>query len=83
VLLGVLARVSGTLAFNMIGHWIMDIGLFAFWWTQIGGTFAQRPIFETGLDLSFYGECGLFAAVVALLLLAISRLARLRRPEAA
>jgi membrane protease YdiL (CAAX protease family) len=83
VLLGVMARAAGTLVFNMLGHWIMDIGLFAFWWTQIGGTFAQRPIFETGLDLSFYGECGLFAAVVALLLLAISRLARLRRPEAA
>ena len=79
VLLGVLARVSGTLAFNMIGHWIMDIGLFAYWWTQIGGTFSQRPIFETGFDLSFFTECSLFAAVAALLLLSISRLERLRR----
>ncbi|HEY3887181.1 MAG TPA: type II CAAX endopeptidase family protein [Caulobacteraceae bacterium] len=81
VLLGVMARAAGSLVFNMLGHWIMDIGLFAFWWTQIGGTFAQRPIFETGLDLGFFAECGLFATVLALLLLAISRLARLRGPE--
>lgn len=78
VLLGVMARASGTLVFNMLGHWIMDIGLFAFWWTQIGGTFTQRPIFETGVDLSFFAECGLFAAALGVLLLAISRLARLR-----
>jgi membrane protease YdiL (CAAX protease family) len=82
VLLGLMARAAGTLVFNMLGHLIMDIGLFAFWWTQIAGTFAQRPIFETGLDLSFFAECGLFAAVLALLLLAISRLSRLRSPEA-
>ncbi|HEY5007791.1 MAG TPA: type II CAAX endopeptidase family protein [Caulobacteraceae bacterium] len=83
VLLGVMARATGTLVFNMLGHWVMDIGLFAFWWTQIAGTFTQRPIFETGLDLSFYGECALFAAVAVLLLLAITRLARLRASEAA
>jgi len=82
ILLGVMARAAGTLVFNMLGHWIMDIGMFAFWWAQISGTFTQRPIFVTGVDLSFYGECGLFGAVLALLLLAISRLARLRGLEA-
>ena len=34
LLLGTLARASGTLWFGILGHWIMDIGLFLFWWTQ-------------------------------------------------
>ena len=78
VLLGVFARVSGTLVFNMLGHWIMDIGLFAYWWTQIGGTFSQRPIFETGVDVSFGVEAIAFMAALSLLLLAFTRLARLK-----
>ena len=78
VLLGVLARASGTLLFCMLGHWIMDIGLFAYWWTQIAGTFGQRPIAETGMDQSFIVECGVFAAVLIVLLIAMARLRRLR-----
>jgi len=78
VLLGVLARASGTLLFCMLGHWIMDIGLFAYWWTQIAGTFAQRPIAETGMDQMFYAECGVFAAVLIVMLIATARLRRLR-----
>jgi membrane protease YdiL (CAAX protease family) len=81
VLLGTLARASGTLVFVMLGHWFMDIGLFAYWWAQIGGTFSQRPIFETGADWTFYAECAVFAAVVALLLRATLRLRRLRAPS--
>ena len=80
LLLGVFARASGTLIFNMLGHWFMDIVLFAFWWAQIGGTFTQRPIGETGLDLSFGLECGLFALALSTLLFAFTRLARLKSP---
>jgi membrane protease YdiL (CAAX protease family) len=78
VLLGVLARASGTLLFGMLGHWIMDIGLFAYWWTQIAGTFTQRPISETGMDQTFYVECGVFAVALVVLLLATVSLRRLR-----
>ena len=81
VLLGVLARASGTLLFCMLGHWIMDIGLFAYWWTQIAGTFGQRPIAETGMDQAFYFECGAFAAVLIVLVVAMARLQRLRGGE--
>jgi hypothetical protein len=27
----VLARAAGTLVFNLLGHWILEIGLCAFW----------------------------------------------------
>ena len=82
VLLGVLARASGTLIFVMLGHWIMDIGLFAYWWTQIAGTFSQRPVAESGLDATAYAEVLVFAVVLTVLLIAIRRLRDLGSPTA-
>ena len=78
LLLGTLARASGTLAFGILGHWLMDIGLFAYWWTQIAGTFNQRPVSETGFDQVFYFECGVFLVVLLILLFATKRLLKLR-----
>jgi len=79
-LLGLLAWASGTLVFGMLGHWIMDIGLFAYWWTQIAGTFQQRPISDVGLDPAFFFECAAFAVMLILVLAATSRLRKLRMP---
>jgi len=78
LLLGTLARASGTLVFCMIGHTIMDIGLFGYWWTGIAGTFSQRPISETGMDQTFYAELGMLAAALLITLAAIARLRNLR-----
>jgi membrane protease YdiL (CAAX protease family) len=74
LLLGRLAWASGTLVFCMFGHWIMDIGLLAYWWTQIAGTFSQRSIFEVGMDQAFFIECAAFALMLVLALTATSRL---------
>lgn len=60
----------------MIGHVIMDIGLFAYWWTGIAGTFTARPITETGVDQSFFIACAAFATSLLIVLLAISKLRR-------
>jgi membrane protease YdiL (CAAX protease family) len=81
LLLGALAWASGSLVFCMIGHTIMDIGLFAYWWTQIAGVFAQRPISETGMDLAFYMACAVFAVALPVTLAAIVRLKELRTSE--
>jgi membrane protease YdiL (CAAX protease family) len=78
LLLGTLARASGTLAFCILGHWIMDIGLFAYWWTQIAGTFAQRPVSEVGIEADFVIECAVFALALILMLTATARLRNLR-----
>ncbi|HEY4113683.1 MAG TPA: type II CAAX endopeptidase family protein [Rhizomicrobium sp.] len=78
LLLGRLAIASASLVFCMIGHTIMDIGLFAYWWTQIAGTFSQRPIGETGLDASFFVEAGAFVLALLVTLLATNRLAAVR-----
>lgn len=74
VLLGLLAWSSRSLIPSMIGHTVMDIGLFAYWWTGIAGTFAARPIAETGVDRSFIMTCGVLATTLGIMLLAVQRL---------
>jgi len=82
VLLGLLAWSSGTLILGMIGHVVMDIGLFAYWWTGIAGTFTARPITETGVDQPSLIACAVFATSLFIVLLAISKLRRKRLPTA-
>ena len=74
VLLGLLAWSSGTLIFGMIGHVVMDIGLFAYWWTGIAGNFTARPISETGVDQPFLIACAVLTTSLVIVLLAISKL---------
>jgi membrane protease YdiL (CAAX protease family) len=74
VLLGLLAYASQTLVFCMIGHTIMDIGLFAYWWTQIAGTFSQKPIFVSGADRAFVTECTTLVIALAATLFATLQL---------
>jgi membrane protease YdiL (CAAX protease family) len=76
VLLGLLAWSSGTLVFGMIGHIVMDIGLFGYWWSGIAGNFIARPISETGVDRPFLVACGVLATSLLIVLLAISKLRR-------
>jgi membrane protease YdiL (CAAX protease family) len=74
VLLGLLAWSSGSLIPGIIGHFVMDVGLFAYWWTGIAGNFTARPITETGMDRPFFIECSVFTTSLAVALLAIWRL---------
>ena len=76
LLLGLLAWSAGSLVPGMIGHVMMDIGLFAYWWTGIAGDFAARPITETGVDVSFSIACVVFIASIFIVLHAISKLRR-------
>jgi membrane protease YdiL (CAAX protease family) len=74
ILLGLLAWSSQSLIPGMIGHVVMDIGLFAYWWTGIAGDFSARPIGETGIDLPFVIACTGFAVSLLVALFAISKL---------
>jgi membrane protease YdiL (CAAX protease family) len=77
VLLGLLAWSSGSLIPGMIGHVVMDIGLFAYWWTGIAGDFTARPITETGLDPPFLITCAVLATTLLIVLLAVWQLRRI------
>jgi membrane protease YdiL (CAAX protease family) len=88
VLLGLLAWSAASLIPGIIGHFVMDVGLFAYWWTGIAGDFTARPISETGVDGSFLIACCVFATSFVVALLAVWRLrqassadARNDRPE--
>ena len=73
VLLGLLAWSSGSLIPSMIGHVVMDIGLFAYWWTGIAGNFTARTITETGVDQPFLITCAVLAVTLIIVLLAVWR----------
>jgi membrane protease YdiL (CAAX protease family) len=74
LLLGLLAWSSQSLIPSMIGHVVMDIGLFAYWWTGIAGKFSARPFRETGVDGPFMIACATALVSVIVTLFAISRL---------
>jgi membrane protease YdiL (CAAX protease family) len=82
VLLGLIAWASGSLVPTMIGHTLMDIGLFGYWWTGIAGEFTARPIGETGVDQPFEAACAVAATSLGITLIAVWRLRRFR-PAAA
>jgi len=52
----------------------MDIGLFAYWWTGIAGSFTEQPITETGIDRPFLVACSVFTLSLFMVLAAISKL---------
>ncbi|MGB8259698.1 MAG: type II CAAX endopeptidase family protein [Terracidiphilus sp.] len=76
VLLGMLAWSADSLIPGFIGHFAMDVGLFAYWWTGIAGSFSARTVQEVGVDRPFLVACFVFAVSLALALLAISKLRR-------
>jgi membrane protease YdiL (CAAX protease family) len=79
VLLGLIAWSAQSLIPGMIGHFVMDVGLFAYWWTGIAGEFRQRPISETGVDRSFLITSFVFATSLLVVLIAILRLRQKRQ----
>jgi membrane protease YdiL (CAAX protease family) len=60
VLLGVLAYASRSLIPSMIGHAVMDVFNFGYWWWQLLGHYNKRPIFETGVDADFVAWASTF-----------------------
>ena len=76
VLLGLLAWSSRSLIPGMIGHGLMDVGLFAYWWTGIAGSFHQLPLAQTGMDLPFLAAAVAFAASLLAVLFAVYKLCR-------
>jgi len=77
VLLGLLAWSSNSLIPGMIGHVVMDVGMFAYWWTGMAGDFTARTITQTGVDGPFLIASFVFVTSLSIVLLAISRLRRM------
>jgi membrane protease YdiL (CAAX protease family) len=74
VMLGLLAYASRSLIPCMIGHAVMDVFNFGYWWWQLLGSYNQRPISETGVDLNFLGWASTLAASLCLFLIVVRKL---------
>ena len=74
VMLGVLAYASRSLIPSMIGHAVMDVFNFGYWWWQLLGHYNRRPVFETGIDLDFILWAGTLAISLSLFILVIRKL---------
>jgi membrane protease YdiL (CAAX protease family) len=74
VLLGILAYFSGSLIPGIIGHTIMDIFNFSYWWSSLAGNFDKRTVFETGIDIHFIAWCLIFLIAILLFFLEIINL---------
>lgn len=66
VLWGILAYVSGSIIPGIIGHTIMDIINFSFWWSDVAGKFERQTIAETGIDFHFITWVLIFGVAIAL-----------------
>ena len=80
VLLGLLAWSSQSLIPGMIGHIVMDIGLFAYWWTGIAGNFTESTIAVTGVDRLFVMASVVVLTSLGIVLVATSNLRRINPP---
>ena len=74
LLLGFLAWSAGSLLPGIIGHIVMDVGLFAYWWTGIAGEFSARTISQTGMDRPFFIALFTFVVSLGIVLFAIFKL---------
>ena len=66
VLWGILAYASGSIIPGIIGHTIMDIINFSFWWSDVAGKFERQTIAETGIDFHFITWVLIFGVAIAL-----------------
>jgi membrane protease YdiL (CAAX protease family) len=74
LMLGVLAYVSRSLIPSMIGHAVMDVFNFGFWWWHLLGEYTRRPISETGIDLNFAAWAGTLVISLGLFVLVVQKL---------
>ena len=74
LLLGILSYKSGSLIPGIIGHSILDIFDYSFWWTDLTGGFQKQTLFKTGIDLHFIIWALVFLLALFVFLRAIARL---------
>jgi membrane protease YdiL (CAAX protease family) len=80
-LFGILAYASGSLIPSIIGHIIMDIFNFAFWWTDLTGGPELQTIAVTGIDPLFITALMVFLVSLALFFWVARRMLAVRRQE--
>ena len=78
-MLGALAYAARSLVPGIVGHAVMDVFNFAYWWWHLIGTYDKSTIFETGVDFHFAAWVATLAASLTLFVLAVLKLLALRQ----
>lgn len=78
-LFGILAYKTQSIIPGIIGHTLLDIINFSYWWSDIAGKFERQPIAITGVDVHFITWSLLFSGGLALFFLAMKRLTPVRK----
>lgn len=65
VLLGIIACRTNSLIPGVIGHTILDVFDYSFWWTHLMGNRSWRTVDVSGLDAHFIFWCSLFLTSAA------------------
>ena len=79
VLLGILAYASGSLIPSMIGHTVLDIFNFSYWWSDVAGRFERQTILETGIDFHFIGWFLILGVSIVLFFIIIRKIRAVRQ----
>jgi membrane protease YdiL (CAAX protease family) len=81
VMLGLLAFAARSLIPGIIGHTVMDVFNFSFWWWSLIGHYDQSTIFESGIDVDFMLWSGTLVMSLTLFGLVVRKLLNLPRPK--
>jgi membrane protease YdiL (CAAX protease family) len=79
IMLGILAYRSGSLIPGIIGHSILDVFDYSFWWTHLLGKWQRLTLFETGIDIHFTIWSLIFAGSLLGFFWSMARLRALKR----
>ncbi len=79
VMFGILTYTTGSLIPSIIGHTVLDIFNFSYWWTDVAGRFERQPISETGIDSHFVVWALILVASIALFIVVTRKLLALRQ----
>jgi len=79
VMFGSLAYYSGSIIPGILGHFIMDVCNFSFWWTDLGGQFSRKPLDQTGIDSHFIIWLMVFVLSAILFIFLLRKISHLRK----
>jgi len=79
LLFGILAYSSGSLIPGIIGHTIIDIFSWAYWWSGVAEKFEMRTIFDIGIDIHFILWVIIFGISTALFFWTVHKLTTVRQ----
>ena len=79
---GILAYATGSLIPGIVAHVVLDVFIFSYWWSDVAGRFAKRPLAETGIDAHLIVWSLVLGASLALLVWTLHKTHMARRRSA-